>query len=71
MAIVPLRSKKTGQVHHLSDSYLQVFPKSWEPAGEAVAAGLVEKETDKVIEEAPVTPPVAGKSPKKKEAPDA
>lgn len=70
MAIVPLRSKKTGQVHHLSESYLRVFPKSWEPAGAAVTAGLVEKETEKVVQEDP-EPPVAVRKPTKKEAPNA
>lgn len=71
MAIIALRSKKTGKVHHLSDTYLKVFPDSWEPATDAVDAGLVEKETEKVVKESPPTPARAGKSPKKKEAPDA
>lgn len=71
MAIVALRSKRTGKVHHLSDTYLRVFPDSWEPAAQAVDDGLVEKETDKVVKEVNPTPARAGKSPKKKEAPDA
>lgn len=67
MAFVALRSKKTGKVTYLSDTYLTIFPDTWERADVAVAAGLVEHEAEKVVQDSPVK----GKSLKKKEAPDA
>ena len=69
MAIKPLRNKKTGKVHHISDKYLQIFPDVWEPAARAVEDGLVERESEKVVVEEPAK--VSASRTKKKEATDA
>ena len=66
MALIAVRNKKSGLVKYLSPAVLTIFPDTWEPADLAVAAGLVETETEKVISEAPTR----GKT-TKKEASDA